>query len=88
MISAVPAHFVFAVMMGFYLGKAKSSKKLAPYYILLSLLVPVFFHALYDYFLFLDFISGIWIGGIITLLMAILIAKKSIESHLSASPFS
>ena len=88
MISAVPAHFVFAVMMGFYLGKAKSSKKLAPFYILLSLLVPVFFHALYDYFLFLDFISGIWIGGIITLLVAILIAKKSIESHLSASPFS
>lgn len=88
MISAIPAHFVFAVMMGFYLGKAKSSKKFTPFYILLSVLVPVFFHALYDYFLFLDFISGIWIGGIITLLVAILIAKKSIESHLSATPFS
>mgnify|MGYP000846404609 CR=1 FL=1 len=87
MISAIPAHFVFAVIMGFYLGKAKSSKKNKIYLIILSLSVPVIFHALYDYFLFLDFVPGIWIGGIITLMVALYISKNSIISHMNASPF-
>ena len=41
MLSAVPAHFVFAVIMGYYLGKAKSIKKSQLYYISLSLLIPI-----------------------------------------------
>jgi RsiW-degrading membrane proteinase PrsW (M82 family) len=87
MISAVPAHFVFAVIMGYYLGKAKSNKKAQILFIVLSLLIPIIFHALYDYFLFIDFIQGIWIGGIVTLVIALYIAKKSIQEHMSASPF-
>ena len=87
MISAVPAHFVFAVIMGYYLGKAKSNKKAQLIFIVLSLLIPIIFHALYDYFLFIDFIPGVWIGGIVTLVIALFIAKKSIKEHMSASPF-
>ena len=52
-----------------------------------ALLIPFIFHSLYDYFLFLDFIPGIWVGGIITLLTALYIAKNSITEHLGASPF-
>ena len=87
MLSAVPAHFVFAVIMGYYLGKAKTIKKSQFYYIFLSLLIPIIFHSLYDYFLFLDFIPGIWLGGVATLLVALYIAKNSIIEHLKASPF-
>ena len=58
MLSAVPAHFVFAVIMGYYLGKAKTNKKSQLWFITLSLLVPIFFHSLYDYFLFLDSVQG------------------------------
>ena len=87
MISAVPAHFVFAVIMGYYLGKAKSNKKAQLIFIVLSILIPIIFHALYDYFLFIDSIQGIWIGGIATLVIALYIAKKSILEHMSASPF-
>ena len=87
MLSAVPAHFVFAVIMGYYLGKAKSNKKSQLIFILLSILIPIIFHALYDYFLFIDFIQGIWIGGIVTLVITLYIAKKSIQEHMSASPF-
>jgi len=87
MLSAVPAHFVFAVIMGYYLGKAKSNKKAQLIFILLSILIPISIHALYDYFLFIDFIQGIWIGGIVTLVIALYIAKKSIQEHMSASPF-
>jgi len=87
MLTAVPAHFVFAVIMGYYLGKAKSNKKSQLLFIFLSILIPIIFHALYDYFLFIDFIPGVWIGGIATLVIALFIAKKSIKEHMSASPF-
>ena len=79
--------FVLAVIIGYYLGKAKSSDKSKVLYIFLSLLIPVIFYALYNYFLFLDFISGIWLGGIGTLLLALYISINSIVSHLKGFPF-
>ena len=87
MLSAVPAHFVFAVIMGYYLGKAKTEEKNKFLYLILSLLIPIIFHAFYDYFLFLENIPGIWVGGFVTLLIAFFIAKNSIIEHLKASPF-
>lgn len=87
MLSAIPAHFVFAVIMGYYLGKAKSSKNSQFLFIGLSLLIPVLIHSLYDYFLFLDFVPGLWIGGIVTLILAFFIAKKSMIEALDSSPF-
>jgi len=87
MLSAIPAHFVFAVIMGYYLGKAKSSKNKQLFYIALSLFVPVIIHGVYDYFLFLDFIPGLWIGGIVTMVFSFFIAKKSMIEALDASPF-
>ncbi|QBA65321.1 PrsW family intramembrane metalloprotease [Muriicola soli] len=87
MVTAVPAHFVFAVIMGYYLGKAKSRKKAQLGYILLSILIPVIIHALYDFFLFIELVKGVWIVGIITLVLALFIAKKSIQEHMEASPF-
>jgi len=87
MISAVPAHFVFAVIMGYYLGKAKSKKETQLLFIFLSIIIPIIIHAIYDYFLFIDFIHGVWIGGIVTLVIILFIAKKSILEHMGASPF-
>ena len=87
MVTAVPAHFVFAVIMGYYLGKAKSKKKAQLVYIFLSILIPVIIHALYDYFLFMESVKGVWIVGIVTLVIALYMAKKSILEHMDASPF-
>ena len=87
MISAVPAHFVFAVIMGYYLGIAKSRRKNQILYICVSLIAPIFCHALYDYFLFLDFVPGLWIGGFVTLYIAFIFAKKAIVEHLESAPF-
>jgi RsiW-degrading membrane proteinase PrsW (M82 family) len=87
MISAVPAHFVFAVIMGYYLGKAKRKRKTQILFIFLSIIIPIMIHTIYDYFLFIDFVPGVWIGGIVTLIIALFIAKKSIIEHMSASPF-
>ena len=87
MFSAVPAHFVFAVIMGYYLGKAKSKKKAQFFFLFLAILIPILIHAIYDYFLFIDFVNGVWIGGIVVLIIALFIAKKSILEHMNAAPF-
>ena len=87
MISAVPAHFVFAVIMGYYLGKAKKKKKAQLLFIGLALILPILIHSIYDYFLFMEFVNGIWIGGIVILIITLFIAKNSIAEHMSASPF-
>ncbi len=87
MLTAVPAHFVFAVIMGYYLGKAKRKKKAQLFFIFLSILIPITVHTIYDYFLFIDFVNGVWVGGLVTLIIALFIAKKSIIEHMSAAPF-
>lgn len=51
-ITAVPGHFCYGVIMGYFMSKArynKESGKSGIIYILLSILVPTALHALYDY---------------------------------------
>ncbi len=87
MLSAIPAHFVFAVIMGYYLGIAKSKKKNEFFYISLSIIIPITLHAFYDYFLYLDFVPGLWVGGILTLIVSLFFAKNAIMEHLESSPY-
>jgi RsiW-degrading membrane proteinase PrsW (M82 family) len=86
MFTAVPAHACFAVLMGFYLGKAKFDHKKS-YYGLYALGVATLFHGVYDYCLFIAWMPGIWIGTIVALAMAIALSKKAIQIHQVASPF-
>jgi RsiW-degrading membrane proteinase PrsW (M82 family) len=83
--TAIPAHAMFAVMMGYYLGRAKFSGELKGMYIFISLLVPVIFHGAYDYFLFEKSIPGIWLGAIISLVLGIILSFRAIRIHRKAS---
>ena len=47
-ILSVPGHFLFAVMMGYYLGLAKFATNRRKRYLLYALLVPIFFHGTFD----------------------------------------
>ena len=85
MLSAIPAHFVFAVVMGYYLGIAKSRRKKEFFYISLSIIAPIILHAVYDYFLYLDFVPGLWVGGIVTLIISLFFAKNAIIEHLESN---
>lgn len=87
MFTAVPAHACFAVLMGYYLGRAKFSKEKSLYYSFLALLSATVFHGLYDYFLFIKFIPGIWLGAFISLIAGMILARKAIRIHQAASPF-
>jgi RsiW-degrading membrane proteinase PrsW (M82 family) len=87
MFTAVPAHAMFAVLMGYYLGKAKFTHRRELYYSMLALLVAILFHGLYDYFWFISFVPGIWIGAIASLVVASIFCRRAIRVHQQASPF-
>ena len=86
MFTAVPAHAIFAILMGYYLGKAKFEHKKS-YYAIHALAVATLFHGTYDYFLFISFVPGIWIGAVFSLALGIILSRKAILIHQHASPF-
>lgn len=84
--TAVPAHATFAIIMGYYMGKAKFSKNRLVLN-LTGLFLAALFHGTYDFFLFIDFIPGIWIGAFISLFIGIVLSRKAIKRHQSISYF-
>lgn len=86
MFTAVPAHAAFAVLMGFYLGKAKFEHKKS-YYALHALGVATLFHGAYDYCLFISWVPGLVLGALVSLILGIWLSKKAIRIHQMASPF-
>ncbi len=87
MFSAIPAHAMFAVLMGYLLGKAKFKRKKEVYYSVMALAVATLFHGVYDYFLFISFVPGIWIGSLVSLIVAFMLSRKAILIHQHNSPF-
>lgn len=84
--TAIPAHATFGILMGYYLGKAKfSNHKIA--FNLTGLLLAIVFHGAYDFFLFIDFIPGVWIGAFISLFIGVALSRKAIKRHQLNSNF-
>jgi len=86
MFTAVPAHAMFAILMGYYLGKAKFEHN-KQHYAIYGLAVATLFHGAYDYCLFIAFVPGIWLGALVSLVVGIILARKAIRIHQHASPF-
>ncbi|TYC18113.1 PrsW family intramembrane metalloprotease [Bizionia gelidisalsuginis] len=84
--TAVPAHATFGILMGYFMGKAKFSKNKIVLN-LTGLLLAVLFHGAYDFFLFIDFIPGIWVGAFVSLIIGVLLSRKAIKRHQSISIF-
>lgn len=53
-ITAVPAHAIFGIAMGYYLGIARMYKELRSAYLGRALLVPVLLHGIYDFILMVE----------------------------------
>jgi RsiW-degrading membrane proteinase PrsW (M82 family) len=86
MFTAVPAHASFAVLMGYYLGLAKFVQHKS-HYGWYALGIAALFHGAYDYFWFIAFVPGIWLGAILSLVVGIILSRKAIKIHQEASPF-
>lgn len=84
--TAIPAHATFAILMGYFMGKAKFSKNRFQLN-LLGLLLAVIFHGAYDFFLFIDFIPGLSIGAFISLIIGIILSYKAMKIHQKNSNF-
>lgn len=85
--TAIPAHATFGVLMGYFMGKAKFSNNKRILNNLKGLLLAIAFHGAYDFFLFIKFIPGIWIGAFISLFIGVLLARKAIKTHQENSHF-
>jgi RsiW-degrading membrane proteinase PrsW (M82 family) len=53
-ITAVPAHAIFGVAMGYFLGVAHRYKELRNSYLARALLVPILLHGIYDFILMVE----------------------------------
>jgi RsiW-degrading membrane proteinase PrsW (M82 family) len=85
MCSAIPAHALMGVIMGYYVGKAKFSKDNERKLLLKGLLGAIILHGFYDYFLMSQ--NGIGFFAIVSLIVSIIIAKKAIKENVESSPF-
>ncbi len=50
-VTAVPAHALFGIVMGYYFGLARFITRLRLFYIILAFTLPFLFHGLYDFIL-------------------------------------
>ena len=90
MFLSVPAHATFAVLMGYYAGKAKFRPQQSFILLLTGLLMAVFFHGTFDFLLFLQkspfvqpFISDglLFICAIASFFIAVRLSKRLIKYH-------
>ena len=86
MFTAVPAHAVFGILMGYYVGRAKYLKNGSPFLERLKGLgIAVLFHGLYDFFLFLN--AGlVTLFAFVSLAIGIWLARRAIKQHHELSP--
>lgn len=85
--TAVPAHAVFAIIIGFYAGKAKFDPQHRFRLLLTGLLIAVGVHGLYDFFILQEVYEGLMILAVFTLGISIYFAKNLIREHEENSPF-
>ncbi|MBS1505017.1 MAG: PrsW family intramembrane metalloprotease [Bacteroidetes bacterium] len=86
MFTAVPGHASFAVLMGYFLGIAKFNKG-KEHYAWYGLMIATLFHGAYDYFWFISFVPGLWVGAAGALAIGIWLSRKAIQRHQRNSPF-
>ncbi|WP_298494857.1 PrsW family glutamic-type intramembrane protease [uncultured Algibacter sp.] len=84
--TAVPAHATFGILMGYFMGKAKFSKNRIGLN-LFGLLLAITFHGAYDFFLFINFVPGIWVGAFVSLFIGLFLSRRAIIKHQKNSKF-
>lgn len=86
MVTAVPAHATFGVLMGYFMGLAKF-KKNGFFLNSAGLLAAMVFHGAYDFFLMQENIPLQGTGAITSLLIGLYLSKQAIRIHNENSPF-
>ena len=88
MVTAVPAHAVFAIIMGYYVGLAKFDEEKKNLHLLLGILGATLLHGAYDFSLMQqDYPQFQAIGALFSLYIGIRLSRKAIKLHQDNSPF-
>lgn len=87
MFSAVPAHAVLGVMMGYYVGKSKFDIPNRTKWTLKAFFFPFLAHGLYDFLLFQEEYPVLGIVAIVGLLLTGWHLKTLMKEQQEASPF-
>lgn len=88
MFTAVPAHAVFGIVMGFWIGLAKfADTKGFMRFLLLGLLSATLLHGAYDFFLFQDNYPALGRLSLGVFLLGIFAARIFVDTHQFNSPF-
>jgi RsiW-degrading membrane proteinase PrsW (M82 family) len=82
-ITAVPAHAVFATMMGYFVGKAKfkAERKIQLRFLLMGLGIAVLVHGLYDFFIIQEFYDWLILLALVTLFISIFFAMRMLKEE-------
>lgn len=82
-LTAVPAHAVFATMMGYFVGKAKfkTDPKTRIRFLLTGLGIAVLVHGLYDFFIIQEFYDWLILLAIVTLFISIYFAIRMLKEE-------
>lgn len=85
--TAVPAHAAFAVMMGYFVGRAKFYPGRRPRYLLTALGLPVVVHGIYDFFILQEAYDWLILVAVPILALSIYFAWRMIRLQQEDSPF-
>jgi RsiW-degrading membrane proteinase PrsW (M82 family) len=90
MFLSVPAHASFGIIMGYYIGLAKFNREKSIYYFIKGLVLAIFFHGSFDFFLFLQdnaqvkqYVSQglLFAGALVSFYFAVRLSLRSIRLH-------
>lgn len=94
MFLSVPAHAAFAILMGYYVGRARFHPGGRFSNLMKGLFLAVFFHGLFDFFLFLRdnamvqrHISDIFLflGALVTFAISMVLSRNAFREHMAHS---
>lgn len=85
-ITAVPAHAMFAVTMGYFMGLSKAFINKKSFYNLMSFIAPVIVHGIYDFILFMNFDWALFVF-VPYLIFLYYRSAKLIKSTYNQAPF-
>lgn len=85
--TAVPAHAVFAIIMGYFFGKAKFQQEKRKPYLLIGLALATAAHSVYDFLLLQRIYEWLVVLAVVFIWLAIYFEQDLIKDHQDHSPF-
>ncbi len=85
--TAVPAHFVFAIVQGYFIGLAKFQPTRRIKLILLGLGISIVMHGVYDFLILQELSAWLSVLGSVSVYICLFYCGTLVREHLENSPF-